>query len=104
MSKSFKPFKEFISYLMIAIGALMAAFSPMNDIRGLAERYRDSGLTFGVTVPIVAPGMPGEEELAEKTAREFTETWGTLPVAYVNYGGSELLYKYMYKYSRIALA
>ncbi len=27
MSKSFKPFKEFISYLMIAIGALMAAFS-----------------------------------------------------------------------------
>ena len=27
MSKSSKPFKEFISYLMIAIGALMAAFS-----------------------------------------------------------------------------
>ena len=27
MSKSFKPFKDFISYLMIAIGALMAAFS-----------------------------------------------------------------------------
>ena len=48
--------------------------------------------------------MPGEEELAEKTAREFTETWGTLPVAYVNYGGSELLYKYMYKYSRQAMA
>ena len=89
---------------MIEAGVDLWCPQPMNDIRGLAERYRDSGLTFGVTVPIVAPGMPGEEELAEKTAREFAETWGTLPVAYVNYGGSELLYKYMYKYSRIALA
>ena len=62
------------------------------------------GITFGVQLPIVAPGMPNEEELAEKTAREFVENYGALPVAYLNYGGSELLYKYVYKYSRIALA
>ena len=88
---------------MIEAGVDLWNPQDMNDIRGLAERYRGCGITFGVQLPIVAPGMPGEEELAEKTAREFAESYGTLPVAYLNYGGSELLYRYMYKYSRIAL-
>ena len=89
---------------MIEAGVDLWNPQDMNDIHGLAERYRGCGITFGVQLPIVAPGMPNEEELAEKTAREFVEEYGTLPVAYLNYGGSELLYKYVYKYSRIALA
>ena len=89
--------------LMVEAGVDLWCPQPMNNIRKLAEEYKDSGITFGVMLPIVAPGMPDEEEQAEKIAREFVETYGDLPVAYINYGGSEKLYLKMYQYSRQAL-
>lgn len=88
---------------MIEAGVDLWCPQPMNDIKKLAETYRHSGLTFGVALPIVAPGMPDEDALADKIAREFVETYGDLPVAYLNYGGSEKLYLSMYRYSRQAL-
>lgn len=87
---------------MIEAGVDLWCPQGMNDIRALAEQYRGQGITFGVQLPIVAPGMPNEEALAEKVAKEFFETYGDGPVAYINYGGSELLYKAMYKYGRLA--
>ena len=42
------------------------------------------------------------EELSQKIAKEFYETYGDGPVAYINYGFSDVLYKYMYEYGRKA--
>lgn len=88
---------------MIEAGVDLWCPQPMNNIRRMAETYRGCGLTFGVMLPIVAPGMPDEAERAEQIAQEFVQTYGDLPVAYINYGGSEKLYQSMYRYSRQAL-
>ena len=88
---------------MIEAGVNLWCPQKMNDIPRLAEKYRGQGITFGVEIPPIAPGMPGEDELADQTAQEFTALYKDGPVAYVNYGSSELLYKYMYRYSRDAL-
>lgn len=89
---------------MIEIGIDLWIPQSMNNIPELARKYRDKGLTFGVILPVVAPGMPDEEETAKKIAKEFYETYGDCPVAYVNYGYSDILYKYMYEYGRRAYA
>jgi hypothetical protein len=87
---------------MIEIGIDLWIPQDMNNVQELARKYRDKGITFGVYVPIIAPGMPNEEELAKKTAQDFYNTYGDGPVAYVNYGFSDILYQYMYEYGRKA--
>lgn len=87
---------------MIEIGIDLWIPQNMNHVPELVSKYRNQGLLFGVYVPVVAPGMPDEEELSQKIAKEFYETYGDGPVAYINYGFSDVLYKYMYEYGRKA--
>lgn len=88
---------------MIEAGVDLWCPQTINDIPALAHRYKDYPITFGVQLPVVAPGMPDEDEIARKVAREFVDTYQGCNVAYLNYGCSEKLYLYIYEYSRKAL-
>ena len=88
---------------MIEAGVDLWCPQTINDIPTLAKKYRGQ-ILIGVPLPIVAPGMPNEDELARQVARELVDTYGDCPVAYLNYGCSEKLYLYIYEYSRKALA
>lgn len=88
--------------LMIEAGVDLWCPQTINDYQMLAEKYSGKGIIFGFEIEPVTDGMP--EEKIYSAAKKFVDTYKNIPVAYVNYGGSEKFYKYVYELSRKALS
>lgn len=88
--------------IMIEAGVDLWCPQPINDYEMLTTKYRDKGITFGLEVDPIAPGMP--DEVAYEAAKKLVDTYKDAPIAYVNYGGSMKMYEYVYKLSRETLA